>query len=61
MSFLFIYNVSTKGEISEASPSISSSELHAENEKKIKEAEEITTILYQEGGFFEQVNNHSKA
>ncbi|MCH7321630.1 hypothetical protein LZ480_06950 [Solibacillus sp. MA9] len=59
VAFLFIYNVSTKGEITETSPSISS-ELHGKNEKIIKEAEEIKTLLYQEGGFFEQVNNKLK-
>ena len=54
VTFLFINNSSTKGEISEASPSINP-EIQAENEKKLKEVEEF--LLYQEGGFFEQVNN----
>ncbi|AWE08070.1 hypothetical protein DCE79_12030 [Lysinibacillus sp. 2017] len=59
LAFLFIYNISTKGEIPESPPSISP-ELNAENEKKIKESEEITTLLYQKGGLFEQVNNKLK-
>ena len=59
VAFLFIYNISTKGEISEAHPSISP-EIQAENEKKLKEVEEISTQLYQTGGFFEQVNNKLK-
>jgi len=56
VAFLFINNTSTKGEVS---PSISP-EIQAENEKKLKEVEEISTLLYQEGGFFEQVNNKLK-
>ncbi|MER2008838.1 MAG: hypothetical protein ABS939_15415 [Psychrobacillus sp.] len=59
VAFLCIYTISTKGEISEALPSINP-EIQAENEKKLKEVEEITTLLYQEGGFFEQVNNKLK-
>ena len=59
VTFLFINNSSTKGEISETSPSISS-EIQAENEKKLKEVEEISTLLYQEDGFFEQVNSELK-
>lgn len=59
LAFLFIYNISTKGEISESPPSIST-ELNAGNEKKIKESEEISTLLYQKGGLFEEVNNKLK-
>ena len=43
VAFLFIYNISTKGEMSVAPPSISP-EIQADNEKKLKEIEEITTL-----------------
>lgn len=59
VTFLFINNTSIKEEISEVPPSISP-EIQAENEKKQKEVEEISNLLYQEGGFFEQVNNKLK-
>ncbi|MEK4078724.1 hypothetical protein [Solibacillus sp. FSL K6-1126] len=59
VAFLCFYNISTKGELSEALPSVNP-EIQAENEKKLKEGEEITTLLYEEGGFFEQVNNQLK-
>jgi len=59
VTFLFINNTSTKGEISEVSPSISP-EIQAENEKKQKEVEEFSSLLLQEGGFFEQVKNKLK-
>ncbi|MGA3599413.1 hypothetical protein [Lysinibacillus agricola] len=56
VTFLFINNSSTKGEISEHSPS-KRTEIKVENEKKLKEAEEIQDQLYQEDGFFEYVSN----
>ncbi|MBS4221818.1 hypothetical protein [Lederbergia citrea] len=56
VTLLFINNPSIKGEISEVLTSISP-EIQVENEKKLKEVEEIYTLLYQENGFFEQVNN----
>jgi len=59
VTFLFINNTSTKGEISEVPPSINP-EIQAENEKKQKKAEEFSNLLFQEGGFFEQVKNKLK-
>ncbi|MEK4231258.1 hypothetical protein [Solibacillus sp. FSL H8-0538] len=59
VTFLFINNSSTKEETSEAPHSISP-EIQAENEKKRKEVEEIQMLLYQENGFFEQVNKKLK-
>ena len=56
-TFLFINNTSTKGETSDVHLS---SEIQLENEKKLKEVEEFSTLLYQEGGFFEQVSNKLK-
>ncbi|WP_374964104.1 hypothetical protein [Lysinibacillus sp. RS5] len=56
VTFLFINNSSTKGEISEH-PLSKSTEIKVDNEKKLKEAEEIQTQLYQEVGFFEYVSN----
>ena len=43
VTFLFINNSSTKGEISEVSPSINP-EIQAENEKKLKEVEKFPTL-----------------
>ncbi|OCA92597.1 hypothetical protein [Pseudobacillus wudalianchiensis] len=59
ITFLLINNSTSKEKKYEISPS-ASSEIKAENEKKLKEIEEIQTILYQEDGFFEQVNNKLK-
>lgn len=57
VGFLLISNnSSTKGETSRVLTSINH-EIQAENEKKLKEAEEIQNLLYQEDGFFEQVHN----
>lgn len=58
-TFLFFNNSSTKEEIGETPPSISP-EKQAEKENKIKEVEEIQTLLYQESGFFEQVSSKLK-
>lgn len=38
-------------------PSSKSPEIQVENEKNLKEVEEIQSLLYQENGFFEQVSN----
>lgn len=57
LAFLFIEGILTKGAIAESPPSVNP-ELHSENEKKIKEIEEITKFLNQEGGFFEEVNKN---
>jgi len=57
VTFLFINNTSTKGETSgvHLSPKI-----QVENEKKLKEIEEFSTLLFQEDGFSEQVSNNLK-
>ena len=57
VTFPFINNTSTKGETSDVHLS---PEIQIENEKKLKEIEEFSTLLYQEGGFFEQVSNKLK-
>lgn len=55
ITFLFINNYLTKGTASELAPSMSP-DIQTESEKNLKEVEEISTILYQKDGFFEQVN-----
>ncbi|MEK4231246.1 hypothetical protein [Solibacillus sp. FSL H8-0538] len=55
VTFLLINNSATKEATFEGPHSLSP-EIQAENERKLKEVEEIQTLLYQEHGFFEQVN-----
>jgi hypothetical protein len=54
---LLLRNTFIEREVAEALPS-SNLELQAENEEILKEVEEITTLLYSEGGLFELVNNN---
>ncbi|OCA89317.1 hypothetical protein [Pseudobacillus wudalianchiensis] len=55
-ALLFINNSLLKRDISEVPPSVSP-EIQKENEKRLKEVEEIQALLFQENGFFEQVKN----
>ncbi|PIC62653.1 hypothetical protein CSV79_15985 [Sporosarcina sp. P13] len=59
VTFLFINNYLTKGTASEISPSMNP-DMQTESEKNLKEVEEISTLLYQKDGFFEQVNTKLK-
>ena len=51
LTFLIIYSTSIKDNKAASPPPEISPEIEAEIEKKIKEAEEMTSLLYKSGGY----------